>query len=169
MLGDMTLLDEAIKNIASLKEDVDKLKSKMPEAASDLSMDDVQLQRATISSELSAARIDVDELQGKYDDNSNIMYKLREKRNKMEEHQIQLQKGVQSLTQLKVTQQEFEQKIDKNQTEIQQLTEKLLPLSTELDEIIQKKEMTKRQNREKLNSLKQKADDHKRIDTEIKR
>lgn len=103
ILGDMSLLDEAIKDAARLQSELDKLKvlvfcpalicvvariicffeqAKLPSYDTNVSLDDLQLEKTTVSAELKADRSKVDELQAQYERESDTLNQLREKRNR---------------------------------------------------------------------------------------
>lgn len=54
----------------------------MPSYDTNLSLDDLQLEKTTVSAELKADRSKVDELQAQYERESDTLNQLREKRNR---------------------------------------------------------------------------------------
>lgn len=170
MLGDMSLLDEALKELTRIENDIKMLKNKLPKTRSDsLTIDEAQSQRTSFYSDLKTERIEMEKLEKKLTINSDKLNSLREKKNSMKDQQIKLQEGVQALSQLKLRQQELSSTITVLITEIQNLQNDLLPLKTQLDRIINQKTKTKEENREKFNSAQIKLNAMKKIDDEIKR
>lgn len=169
MLGDMSLLDEAAKDVQRIREDVEKLRRSLPERSSTLTMDEAQIERATISAELKNESKDVDSLQAKYDRESEMMNSMREKRNIMKDKQIKLQEGVQALTQLKTRQHEIVKQCETIASEMQTIQAKLEPLAVELKQSADAKQRTKNDNRQVLNAGQTKLNDARRIENDVKR
>lgn len=83
MMGDMSLLDEAIKDVTRLKKDVNKLKTKMPQGAENenVSIDDLQVEKTATSAELEEKRKELEKNQAYYEKNMEALNKLRELKN----------------------------------------------------------------------------------------
>lgn len=170
MLGDMSLLDEAVKELKRIENDIKLLKNKLPNTRSDsLTIDEAQSQRTNFYSDLKTERIEMEKLEKKLTTNSDKLNSLREKKNSMKDQQIKLQEGVQALSQLKLRHEELSSTITVLIREIQDLQNDLLPLKTQLERIMNQKTKTKDENREKLNSAQVKLNTMKKIDDEIKR
>lgn len=169
MLGDMSLLDEAAKEVQRIREDLENLHRSLPERSSTLTMDEAQIERATISAELKNESKDLDQLQAKYDRESEMMNTMREKRNLLKDKQIKLQEGVQALTQLKTRQQEIVKQCETIVTELQTIEEKLAPLAVALNQAMDAKQRTKNDNRKVLNAGQTKLNDATRIESDVKR
>lgn len=83
MMGDMSLLDESIKESNRLKNDIEKLKRKMPQGteSDNVSIDEVQAEKTTISAELEEKRKELEKNQQYYEKNMDALNKLRELKN----------------------------------------------------------------------------------------
>lgn len=83
MMGDMSLLDESIKESNRLKNDIEKLKRKLPQGTENdnVSIDDVQAEKTTISTELEEKRKELEKNQQYYEKNMDALNKLRELKN----------------------------------------------------------------------------------------
>lgn len=83
MMGDMSLLDEAIKEAGRFKNDIEKLKKKMPEDTENdnVSIEEVQTEKTVISTELEEKRRELDKNQQYYEKNMEVLNKLRELKN----------------------------------------------------------------------------------------
>lgn len=170
MLGDMSLLDEALKESKRIETDIESLKRKLPTGQSDsLTIDEIQSQRTTFYSELKSERVEMEKLEKKLHSNSEKLNSLREKKNSMKDRQIKLQEGVQALSQLKLRHEELCCTIAVLITETQDLQNDLLPLQSQLERIVNRKLKIKDENRQKLSSAQMKLNEMKKIDDEIKR
>lgn len=83
MFGDMSLLDEAIKDVSRLQEDIANLKQKLP-AGSDTneSIEDVQLEKSTIAAEMQSERKELETMEKDYENSKEAVNKLRDVKNK---------------------------------------------------------------------------------------
>lgn len=170
MQGDMTLLDESMKEIQRIREDVEKLQKALPEnRTTTLTMDEAQLERTTISAELKNESKELDAQQTKYDTESEIRNNLREKRNQLKDKQISLQEGVQALTQLKTRQNEIIKQCTAITNDCRTIQQKIEPLSDQMRTAIEEKSKTKIDNRQILMENQTKLNDCRRIENEIKR
>ena len=84
MMGDMSLLDEAIKEAGRFRNDIEKLKRKMPEDRENndnVSIEEVQAEKTVISTELEEKRKVLEKNQQYYEKNMEALNKLRELKN----------------------------------------------------------------------------------------
>lgn len=83
MMGDMSLLDEAIKEVARLKDDINRLKTKLPQGSENenVSIDDLQTEKTAIFAELEDKRKQLDKNQLYYEKKMDALNKLRELKN----------------------------------------------------------------------------------------
>lgn len=169
MLGDMTRLDEFLKEITRMQQDLTKLRSNLPENCTNTTLEAAQISRSEISTALKSERIEVDQLQQKYDEETEIMNKIREKRNRSKEKQIQLQERVQNLPELKVRRDEITKQIDKINLDLRGAEVQFRPLQIELERATRNKTKSKETNRKELNEATGEANAIKDIDGNIKR
>lgn len=84
MMGDMSLLDEAIKEGGRFKNEIEKLKRKMPEDRENndnVSIEEVQAEKTVVSKELEEKRRELEKNQQYYEKNMEALNKLRELKN----------------------------------------------------------------------------------------
>lgn len=83
MMGDMSILDESLKESSRLKNEIEKLKKRLPQEAEtdNASIDEVQAEKATISAELEEKRKELEKNQQYYEKNMDALNKLRELKN----------------------------------------------------------------------------------------
>ncbi|XP_037948958.1 DNA repair protein RAD50-like [Teleopsis dalmanni] len=172
MLSDMTILDEAIKDVARFKDELHKLKTKLPSDYNPddtVSIENLQLEKTTLSAELENERKSIENMQHLYEKVMESLNTLREKKNTLKDEQIKLQEGVQSLPQLKDRQIELVNLVETVKIELQQSQAKVNPLGQKLKTAIVEKAKCKELNRKKLQQLQSKLEKHKNLNQDIKR
>mgnify|MGYP004590676737 CR=1 FL=1 len=84
MMGDMSLLDEAIKEVKRIIEDVENLKQKLPHGSDNSeSIDDVQLEKSTVAAEMEAERRELETIQKDFENSVEAINKLRDLKNEL--------------------------------------------------------------------------------------
>ncbi|XP_022217718.2 LOW QUALITY PROTEIN: DNA repair protein RAD50 [Drosophila obscura] len=170
MLGDMTLLDEALKDSVRVKKDLDQLKSKLPDSYdSSVSMDALQAEKSRVSKDLETERKELESTQHTFEQHVDALNRLREVKNGLKDKQLKLQEGLQSLPQLKERQTELTQRLVTITTEISELKAKIQPLKQKLRAAIDEKERLKEAERTKLSQLNAKYNSYKSTDQDIQR
>ncbi|TMW43632.1 hypothetical protein DOY81_011286, partial [Sarcophaga bullata] len=172
MMGDMSLLDEAIKEAGRFKNEIEKLKRKMPEDSENndnATIEEVQAEKTVVSTELEAKRKELEKNQQYYEKNMEALNKLRELKNTLKDQQMKLQEGVQNLPQLKERQSELNNLLVAIATEIQEKQGKVSPLKQQLNTTNAEKVQLKVKNREKINQMQKRLEAYKRMDHEINR
>ncbi|XP_073838783.1 DNA repair protein rad50 [Musca autumnalis] len=173
MMGDMSLLDEAMKQVTRAKDDIVKIKNKFPKDKVDenetTSIDEVQAQKTAISTELEEKRKQLEQNQQYYEKNMDALNKLRDLKNTLKDQQIKLQEGIQNLPQLQERQTELQNLLVAIATEAQENQGKVGPLKTQLNTAIKEKSQNKESNRVKVNQMLMKLDTLKRMDQDIQR
>lgn len=167
MLGDMTLLDEANKDVERIQKELAALRAKMPESTTTMTMDEAQQKRTTLSTSLRKERQHCDHLQSQYDEHSKMLNTLRDKRNKLKDQQIALQEGAQALPSLKQRQIEIAQMIEKIVGEMAKLERDLGPMKEQLQQAITAKQRAVNANREKLGAATLNLNNMKRTNSEV--
>lgn len=169
MLGDMTLLDEGIKDSNRITKEIKMLKLKLPERTVQVPLEDLQIERSTVISELKLENNEIEKLQLKYDKENDMMNQLREKRTSLKDKQINLQEGVQALSQIRERHKEITQQIDVTQLDFTMLQSQLEPLNSQLQQAVTDKQLQKDENRKQLNKIQLKFNEFKKSNQEILR
>ncbi|XP_065361714.1 DNA repair protein RAD50 [Calliphora vicina] len=171
MMGDMSLLDESIKESNRLKNDIEKLKRKMPQGtdSDNVSIDEVQAEKTTISAELEEKRKELEKNQQYYEKNMDALNKLRELKNSLKDQQIKLQEGIQNLPQLKERKSELSNLLVTMLAEMQEKQTRVAPLKQQLSAANSEKSQLKEKNRVKINQMQKKLDNFRRMDHDINR
>lgn len=169
MLGDMSVLDESLKDVARIQQELVILKSKVPQRSSTMTMDEAQSKKATITTEYKKTNTEISALEDKYDNSSKMLNTLRDKRNKLKDEQIKLQEGVQALSQMKARQQEIIKQIEKHSSELLQIESTLNPLNRQLTGLVDQKQRIKDENKKILTSSHNKLIDVQHSQAALKR
>ncbi|KAH8253007.1 hypothetical protein KR032_003136 [Drosophila birchii] len=170
MMGDMTLLDEALKDSVRLTKDLDLQKAKLPASYDDsVSMDALQAEKSQVLKDLDTERKDLEVMQNTLQQDMDALNRLREIRNGRKDRQIVLQEGVQSLPQLKERFENVTNFLDTVATEINDLKAKILPLKQNLRAAVEEKDRVKERERAQLAQLNSKYNSYKSTDQDIQR
>lgn len=169
MLGDMSVLDEALKDVSRIKLELETLKAGVPQRSSTMTMDAAQEKKATIAAKNKTNNAEITNLEDKYDNTSKMLNSLREKRNKLKDDQIKLQEDAHALPQMKARQQEIVQQIEKHSSELRRIESSLEPLTRQLTEIVERKNRIKEENKNILNNAKERLNDVKHNQTDLKK
>lgn len=172
ILGDMSILDESVRDIDRMKKGIENLKIevavKTPEGTT-ASLDDIKLEREALRGELRVERISIDAMQNKIDEETERLNNLHQRYNQMKEKKIQLQESVQSLDQKKAKELELGEKIASCQREMDETENKLGPVKQNLITEEKSKAKAKEENRANLNKAQAELEELKRMDAEIVR
>ncbi|XP_016990537.1 DNA repair protein RAD50 [Drosophila rhopaloa] len=170
MMGDMTLIDEALKDSCRLTKDLDQQKAKLPASYdSSVSMDALQAEKSEISKSLEDDRKELDSTQNTFQQQMDALNRLREKKNSLKDRQIHLQEGLQSLPQLKERLDTLNNFLNTVAVEISELKAKIHPLKLNLKSAIGEKERLKETEKVKLAQLNSKYNSYKSTDQDIQR
>ncbi|XP_004517595.1 DNA repair protein RAD50 [Ceratitis capitata] len=170
MMGDVSLLDEAMKEITRLKNDVAQLNTKLPEDfESDANIEDLQMLKTSISEELDAERHTLEEKQANLEKIVNALNKMQEQKNAYQDERIKLQEGQQSLVQLQERQTELKNLIESKTAEIKILKTKLPTLKQKLSSLLAEKNRLLDASRKRVAKMQTELNAFKKMDHEIQR
>ncbi|KAI9588645.1 hypothetical protein GQX74_004490 [Glossina fuscipes] len=122
MMGDMSLLDEALKDVIRLKAEINSLKAKLPEGSEqeNQSIDDLQNEKTTLLDKLREMRKELDLNEKHYERQMESLNKFIETKNNLASKKIKLQEGVQSLPSLEARQKEIHELSKTTASEIEE-------------------------------------------------
>lgn len=169
MLGDMSVLDEALKDVARIQSELLKLKSSIPQRTTTMTMDMAQEKKSTIAAEYKKNNAEITSSEDRYDHSSKMLNNLREKRNKLKDEQIKLQEDAHALPQMKTRQLELIQQIETHSGELRRIESNLEPLNRQLTDIVERKEKIKEENKQILGLAKKNLNDIKYGETDLKK
>ncbi|KAL9901861.1 DNA repair protein RAD50 [Glossina fuscipes] len=169
MMGDMSLLDEALKDVIRLKAEINSLKAKLPEGSEqeNQSIDDLQNEKTTLLDKLREMRKELDLNEKHYERQMESLNKFIETKNNLASKKIKLQEGVQSLPSLEARQKEIHELSKTTASEIEENQSKVAPLNDKLIAAIKDKDKLKESNRSTINEMQKKLDTLKRIEHDI--
>lgn len=169
ILGDMSLLDEALKDTERQAQELSALKAKLPTRSSTLTMEDAQTQRNTINTKLREERRLLEQMRSKCQEVSETINSLREKRNKLKDQQIKLQEGAQALSQMKKRHEEIEVQITAKRQEVTKLQAVLGPLKESLRIADEEKVRNREANRLEMATESSRVTESRRVEREVMR
>uniref|UniRef100_A0A1B0FGD5 Rad50/SbcC-type AAA domain-containing protein n=1 Tax=Glossina morsitans morsitans TaxID=37546 RepID=A0A1B0FGD5_GLOMM len=142
MMGDMSLLDEALKDVIRLKAEINSLKTKLPEGSEEenQSIDDLQNEKTTLLDKLREMRKQLDLNEKHYERQMESLNKFIETKNNLAGKKIKLQEGVQSLPSLETRQKEIRELSKTTAKEIEENRSKIAPLNDKLMAAIKDKD-----------------------------
>lgn len=82
LIGDMSLLDEACKDIERFEKEIQTLTAQLPATQTTMTLDEAQFEKTTIAAELKNERIQIDDIEKKYLCYVDKLNSLKEQRNK---------------------------------------------------------------------------------------
>lgn len=169
LLGDMSVLDEALKDLSRIQSELATLNASVPQRTTTMTMDVAQQKKATIAAEYKKNNTDISALEDKYDQNSKLLNNLRDKRNKLKDEQIKLQEDAHALPQMKTRQLEIAEQIEKHSGELRRIESSLEPLNRRLTEIVERKKRIKDENKQIFTTAMKKLNDLKHTDADLKK
>lgn len=170
MLGDMTLLDEALKESGRFSKDLEQLKLKLPKNYdASISSEVLQAEKTDVSKELETEAKALEADQQYFEQELEKINRLRELRNGLKDKRIKLQEGQQSLPQFKERLDELTGILTTIATEITELKTKIQPLKQKLSAAVEEKERLKKSEHSKLSELNRKYNSYKMIVQDIQR
>ncbi|XP_011188486.1 DNA repair protein RAD50 [Zeugodacus cucurbitae] len=170
MMGDVSLLDEAMKEITRLKNDIAQLNTRLPaDFESDVNIEELQMTKAGVSEELDTERHKLEETQANLEKIVNTLNKMQEKKNAYQDERLKLQEGQQSLAQLQERQTELKNLIESKTAEIKLLTTRLPTLKQKLNALVTEKNRLLEASRKRVAKMQTELNAYKKMDHEIER
>lgn len=169
MSGDMSLLDEATKEVERIRTELTALKGNLPDSQSELSIDELQKNRKTLAEKHKKLCEEIEFLEEREKKETHIIAELKDKHLSFKNEEIKLKEGVQGLSQMKARQQEITAQMTALMSKIQELTNSLEPLKKNLAETIENKQKTKATNAGKLKAAQNHINELKRYNEAISR
>lgn len=151
LVGDMSVMDERAREITNLITEIDELKRKIPNNVNNMNMEDIEIERSTVSAELKMERDSIDKLERDIDTVANKLHKLRDECDRLRDDKLKLQEAVQTLSQLKTRITEIRSILEQAKPDIEEIGRTLKSCNDALVKALKEKEQIKLENREKLN------------------
>lgn len=147
LMGDMTLLDEALRELDVLTAQLLAIRGRMPERTSTQTLAEAQAQRTELSRTLRTERTAVEKAQTLLREAGDKLNRLRERRNQLKDQQIQMQEGVQALGEMRQRLTELETQIAKQRATAAEHESVLGPLREQFREATEEKALAREANR----------------------
>ncbi|XP_059608806.1 DNA repair protein RAD50 [Phlebotomus argentipes] len=167
LVGDMSILDDVMRLTSRLQSELECAKEKLPSRTPKWDMEDAQLEKSALSAELKETRKLLESKESVLLEHKEQVNGLRETSNRLERRQIDLQKGVQALSQLRTRIEELRTQVEQLGEEIGEAKSRLVPLNRDMEVKNEARQRLKAKNRELLAKEKEILDTMKRIKAEI--
>lgn len=169
LMGDMTLLDEALRELDVLTTQLLAIRGRMPERTSTQTLAEAQAQRTELSRTLRTERTAVEKAQALHREAGDKLNRLRERRNQLKDQQIQMQEGVQALGEMRQRLTELEAQIAKQRAIAAEHESVLGPLRDQFREATEAKALAREANRRTLAADTERAAAARRCEREVLR
>lgn len=169
MLGDMTLLDEALREVDTLGAQLSSIRARLPERSSELTLEEAQSQRNALNQRIRADRHELERMRTSHRESSERLQQLREKRNQLKDQQIQMQEGVQALGEMRQRLSELDQQIAKHRDDAIAHEALLAPLRSEFGRAEEAKTQQRDANRRARAIDAERVADARRVEREVLR
>lgn len=177
MVGDMSLLDDSLREGERVRNELLQLKATLPATSSrQLSLEEAQARRKTQSDEKKQLDADTRRMENDLKEEQKKRDRMQQKLFELKEQEIKIKEGVQSLEEKRARVTELEGKIADLKASIREMEASSIPIETDLKRAIETKEQEKAKNAEelkdaqiKVNELKQKVSSINRCRGEIRR
>lgn len=164
MVGDMSILDECVRDLAKKSEDIADLKTKLPvDASSTRTCEEAQSERVTVTAQFKSVDEIIESLQNQYHQISSRIQEERDSLNEMIKQRNSLQEVTQNLGNKRNRFKDIAGIKSNLSTELERETSQIRPLQLELQASMQakmnfknessKKEQLAQENLEKLRSM----------------
>ncbi|CAH2096295.1 unnamed protein product [Euphydryas editha] len=134
LLGDMPLLDRCAADRARAAADLEAIKAKCGDFVSDMSLEDATSKQSELRRKLSALRASARAAQSRLNAHNRRLQAAADKKNKLKEEMLNIQKKVQELCNLQETQKTMASNIMKFMSEVKELEDGIEPLELALKE-----------------------------------
>jgi DNA repair protein RAD50 len=169
MLGDMSLMDEIMRNTLELKHEVEDLQQKLPSTRPTKSIEEVKAARLSVAKELRAERESRDTLERQIEAFQDDLNKTRDQVNQLNESKIQLQEQRQGFDQLNKRKAEILDEVKRVRAEVMEVEARLPAVTAHIEQQVEKKRRTKDTNRQELVALTNKVVEIKKNFLDIER
>lgn len=158
MIGDMSILDDALKDVERSEKDLETKRLQLSEYPSDLNVAALKDQRIAKRSELDRLKEMAKSKQKKLDDFLDKTRKVMEAETQARNEELRLKGLLQDFEAIKNRGRELQQKLDEVETNKEKLRETLSPVKHKLDLLKQRQNDLKESNARKTQAFKQQFD-----------
>ncbi|KAJ8731456.1 hypothetical protein PYW07_004620 [Mythimna separata] len=148
--GDMPLLDRCNQEVKTFTKEFDAINAQCSEVESDMTLEEATAKQAELKPKIASLKAKLKEAQKKLNAHNKKTQELRDKKNKIKEECLNLQKKVQAIYNLQETKKQQELNGEKFVEELAQLKEGVAPLKDALKEKEDAKAEVVKENRAKI-------------------
>ncbi|XP_041979213.1 DNA repair protein RAD50 [Aricia agestis] len=130
--GEMPLMDKYTNEVKTTTKDFEAIKEQCADFDTTMNLDDATAKQKELRQAITALRAKIKSTQTKINAHNKKLQKASEKKNKLKEELLNIQKKVQELVNLQETHKQLEANRDKFMQELNELTEGIPPLEEEL-------------------------------------
>lgn len=167
LIGDMQVLDEGIATVEKLSKEIAALTGKIPQRSSTVTLEDAQLQKSTLLSEIKQLRSEIEGAESGLSGQRKYSNELFERRNQLKAKQLKLQEGVQALSQLKERFQAIQSQTSLISKDISENESSMVPEKASLDQVTKQKVHVKATNRRQKDEFQKRLNRLKEMHSEI--
>ncbi|CAG9786668.1 unnamed protein product [Diatraea saccharalis] len=139
--SDMPLLDRTVQEIGTISKSLEKAKSQCVELETSITLDDAMAKQADLKQKISALKTKIKSSQKKLNAHNKKLQTMADKKNKLKEQLLNLQKKVQEIFSLQEKKKQLEEDGEKFLVELNEFKEGIPPL----EEALKEKEKDKRE------------------------
>lgn len=162
MIGDISVLDEAVKDVDRSKKQLVELKSSLGDSSSIVNIEDLRKQRKELLENIRRLESETEKKQKKVDEHSNNIRKFDEVEKKTRDKEYILRGEIQNYTTLKNQKQELIKQSDEIESKKKSSETALEPVKRKVRHAVLQRQQTKDANAQALRTAKQRFDNIKR-------
>ncbi|CAK1580166.1 unnamed protein product [Parnassius mnemosyne] len=132
--SDMPLLDRFTNEVSAATKDLEKIQAECSNMEMDINLDEATAKKNELRQQISSLRSSIKTAQTKLNQHTKKLQTMAEKKNKLKEELLNVQKKVQELVNLQETQKQLESNREKALVELKELQDSIAPLELEVKE-----------------------------------
>ncbi|XP_038209625.1 DNA repair protein RAD50 [Zerene cesonia] len=150
LAGDMPLLDRFTNDLKTANKDLETIKAQCTDIITDMTLDKATTQQSSVRQRLSALRSQVKSAQTALNAHNKKLHNATEKKIKLKEEVVNIQKKVQDLVNLQENLKQMEANKEKYLVELKELQDGIAPLEADLKEKQNAKSEVVKKNRNEI-------------------
>lgn len=158
MIGDMSVLDDIIKEIERCNQELTALRSTLPEAQNDVNLEALQRTRKEKYDRAKELEKEITTKEKRMNDDITSINKLKDKEMELRSKELQLQPDAQNLPNYKARAEELQKQIQEMQSKKEENEQALVPVKAKIRETEAKRQQIKFKNNDKLKKEKDRVD-----------
>lgn len=169
MAGDMSLLDEHLRDLERNKSDLERLKQTAQDAPTDLSLEDLTKKRKELSDRIKALDVDIVSKEKRLREDNDRLRKCRDAELELQQQIMKCREGVAHLDVLRSNETKINAEVAVVRQQQQKAEEELVPVREKRKQAEKEREETKAANNRKYESARTRIDSLRKINDSIDR